>query len=60
MSRYTGFEVTVYADVAGTLFVLPWSPALVRALPPAGTAARSGLCVVVSAPVILGFANAGR
>src|SRR2546421_204896 len=44
LSRYTGFEVTVYADVAGTLFVLPWSPALVRALPHAGTAARSGLC----------------
>lgn len=42
--RYTGFEVTVYADVAGALFVLPWSPALVRALPHAGTAARSGLC----------------
>jgi hypothetical protein len=44
LSRYTGFKVTVYADVAGTLFVLPWSPALVRALPHAGTAARSGLC----------------
>jgi hypothetical protein len=44
LSRYTGFEVTVYADVADTLFVLPWSPALVRALPHAGTAARSGLC----------------
>src|SRR5439155_747539 len=40
----TGFEVTMYADVAGTLFILPWSPALVRALPHAGTAARSGLC----------------
>jgi hypothetical protein len=57
--RYTGFEVTIYADVAGTLFILPWSPALVRALPHAGTAARSGLWSV-SAPVILGFAIAGR
>jgi hypothetical protein len=44
LSRYTGFEVTVYADVAGPQFVLPRSPALVRALPHAGTAARSGLC----------------
>ena len=32
LARYTGFEVTAYAMWAGTVFVLPWTGSLVRAL----------------------------
>jgi drug/metabolite transporter (DMT)-like permease len=33
LRRYTGFEVAAYAMWAGTLFVLPWTGSLLRALP---------------------------
>jgi len=39
LARYTGFEVTAYAMWAGTVFILPWTGSLVRALPDAGGAA---------------------
>ena len=32
LARYTGFEVTAYAMWAGTVFVLPWTGSLLRAL----------------------------
>src|SRR5215467_6851592 len=32
LARYTGFEVTAYAMWAGTVFILPWTGSLVRAL----------------------------
>ncbi len=32
LARYTGFEVTAYAMWAGTVFILPWTGSLLRAL----------------------------
>jgi drug/metabolite transporter (DMT)-like permease len=32
LARYTGFEVTAYAMWGGTVFILPWTGSLVRAL----------------------------
>jgi drug/metabolite transporter (DMT)-like permease len=55
LARYTGFEVTVYAMWAGTLLVLPWSPALVRALPHADGAALAAAVFLGIAPSALGF-----
>jgi terminal-alkyne amino-acid exporter len=55
LARYTGFEVTVYAMWAGTLFVLPWSPTLVHALPHADTAALISTVFLGIAPSALGF-----
>ena len=39
LARYTGFEVTAYAMWAGTVFILPWTGSLVRAL---GQRTRAG------------------
>src|SRR6266571_4913827 len=39
LARYTSFEVTAYAMWAGTVFILPWTGSLLRALPHAGGAA---------------------
>ena len=55
LARYTGFEVTVYAMWAGTLFILPWTGALVRALPQAGTGAIGAAVFLGVAPSAVGF-----
>jgi len=55
LGRYTGFEVTAYAMWAGTLFVLPWTGALLRALPQAGGAAVGSAVFLGVAPSALGF-----
>jgi drug/metabolite transporter (DMT)-like permease len=51
---YTGFEVTVYAMWAGTLFVLPWTGSLVHALCQPGRAHASA--GAIGAAVFLGVA----
>ena len=53
LARYTGFEVTAYAMWAGTLFILPWTGSLVRAL--WGPGAHAGGAAIGSA-VFLGVA----
>jgi len=54
LARYTGFEVTVYAMWAGTLFILPWTGSLLHALSqPGGAHARAG---AIGAAVFLGIA----
>jgi drug/metabolite transporter (DMT)-like permease len=56
LARYTGFEVTVYAMWAGTLFILPWAGALARALPHAGAGAIGAAVFLGVAPSAIGFA----
>jgi drug/metabolite transporter (DMT)-like permease len=56
LGRYTGFEVTAYAMWAGTLFVLPWTGSLLRALPHASAAAVGSAVFLGVAPSALGFA----
>jgi drug/metabolite transporter (DMT)-like permease len=53
LARYTGFEVTAYAMWAGTVFILPWTGSLVRAL--SGPGAHAGGAAIGSA-VFLGLA----
>jgi len=53
LARYTGFEVTAYAMWAGTVFILPWTGSLVRALPTAG---GPTIDEAVGAAVFLGVA----
>src|SRR6185312_15140039 len=53
LGRYTGFEVTAYAMWAGTVFVLPWTGSLLRAL--WGPGAHAGRAAIGSA-VFLGLA----
>ena len=53
LARYTGFEVTAYAMWAGTVFILPWTGSLLRAL--WGPGAHAGGAAVGSA-VFLGVA----
>jgi terminal-alkyne amino-acid exporter len=53
LARYTGFEVTAYAMWAGTVFILPWTGSLLRALWGAG--AHAGGAAIGSA-VFLGLA----
>jgi drug/metabolite transporter (DMT)-like permease len=55
LARYTGFEVTVYAMWAGTLFVLPWTGSLLRALPHASAGAIGAAVFLGVAPSALGF-----
>src|SRR5690348_11393074 len=55
LARYTSFEVTAYAMWAGTVFVLPWTGALVRAWPAAGGAAISSAVFLGLAPSAAGF-----
>jgi drug/metabolite transporter (DMT)-like permease len=55
LARYTGFEVTVYAMWAGTLFILPWTGSLVRALPHASAAAIGSAIFLGLAPSAVGF-----
>src|ERR1700722_8440692 len=50
LARYTGFEVTVYAMWAGTLFILPWAGSLLRALPHAGGPALASAVFLGVAP----------
>ncbi len=56
LARYTGFEVTAYAMWAGTVFILPWTGSLVRALPHAGGAAIGAAVFLGLAPSAAGFA----
>jgi drug/metabolite transporter (DMT)-like permease len=53
LARYTGFEVTAYAMWAGTVFILPWTGSLLRAL--WGPGAHAGGAAIGSA-VFLGVA----
>jgi drug/metabolite transporter (DMT)-like permease len=53
LARYTAFEVTAYAMWAGTVFVLPWTGSLLRAL--WGPGAHAGGAAIGSA-VFLGLA----
>jgi drug/metabolite transporter (DMT)-like permease len=55
LARYTGFEVTVYAMWAGTLFVLPWTGSLARALPSASAGAIGAAVFLGIAPSAAGF-----
>ena len=55
LARYTGFEVTAYAMWAGTVFVLPWTGSLLRALPQAGGAAIGSAVFLGLAPSAAGF-----
>jgi len=55
LARYTGFEVTVYAMWAGTLFILPWTGSLLRAFPHAGAAAIGSAVFLGLAPSAVGF-----
>jgi drug/metabolite transporter (DMT)-like permease len=55
LARYTGFEVTAYAMWAGTVFILPWTGSLVRALPQAGGAAIGSAVFLGVAPSAAGF-----
>ena len=58
LARYTGFEVTAYAMWAGTVFVLPWTGSLVRALwarAHAGGAAIGSAVFLGLAPSAAGF-----
>lgn len=55
LTRYTGFEVTVYAMWAGTLFILPWTGSLIRALPHASTRAIGAAVFLGVAPSAIGF-----
>jgi drug/metabolite transporter (DMT)-like permease len=56
LARYTGFEVTVYAMWAGTLFIAPWTGSLVRALPAAGAGAIGAAVFLGVAPSAVGNA----
>lgn len=55
LRRYTGFEVTVYAMWAGTVFILPWAGTAVRALPHAGAPAIESAIFLGIAPSAVGF-----
>ena len=55
LARYTGFEVTVYAMWAGTLFIAPWTGSLVHALPHASAAAIGAAVFLGLAPSAVGF-----
>jgi drug/metabolite transporter (DMT)-like permease len=55
LARYTGFEVTAYAMWAGTVFILPWTGSLLRALPHAGAAAVGSAGFLGLAPSAAGF-----
>jgi drug/metabolite transporter (DMT)-like permease len=55
LRRYTSFEVTAYAMWAGTAFVVPWTRALLRALPHAGGAALASAVFLGVAPSAAGF-----
>lgn len=55
LGRYTSFEVTAYAMWAGTVFVLPWTPSLLRALPHAGPGAIGSAVFLGLAPSAIGF-----
>jgi len=55
LARYTGFEVTAYAMWAGTVFILPWTGSLLRALPHAGGAAIGSAVFLGVAPSAVGF-----
>jgi EamA-like transporter family len=59
LARYTSFEVTAYAMWAGTVFILPWTGSLLRALsgagPHAGRAAIGSAVFLGVAPSAVGF-----
>lgn len=55
LARYSGLEVTVYATWSGTVFILPWAPGLVHAVPHAGAAALGSAVGLGIAPSALGF-----
>jgi drug/metabolite transporter (DMT)-like permease len=55
LTRYSGFEVTVYAMWAGTIFILPWSGSLLRALPHASASAIGSAVFLGVAPSAAGF-----
>src|SRR6266567_3537083 len=59
LARYKSFEVTVYAMWAGTVFILPWTGALVRALPGAGGGAIGSAVFLGVAPSAAGVLLAG-
>jgi drug/metabolite transporter (DMT)-like permease len=56
LARYTSFEVTAYAMWAGTVFILPWTGSLVRALFAGPGGAAIGAAVFLGlAPSAAGF-----
>src|ERR1700761_353950 len=55
LTGYTGFEVTVYAMWAGTLFILPWTGSLIHALPHASARAIGAAVFLGVAPSAVGF-----
>ena len=55
LRRYSGFEVTVYAMWAGTVFILPWAGTAVVALPRAGAPAIEAAVFLGVAPSAVGF-----
>jgi drug/metabolite transporter (DMT)-like permease len=55
LARYSGFEVTVYAMWGGTLFILPWTGALLRVLPHVSGQAIAATIFLGIAPSAIGF-----
>ncbi|HUA43501.1 MAG TPA: EamA family transporter [Streptosporangiaceae bacterium] len=55
LRQYTGFEVTVYAMWAGTIFILPWAGIAVHAWPHAGAPALEAAVYLGVAPSAVGF-----
>ena len=55
LRRYSGFEANVYAMRAGTIFILPWSGSLLRALPNASASAIGSAVFRGTAPSAAGF-----
>ena len=55
LGRYSSFEVTAYAMWSGTLFILPWTGSLLRALPQAGGEAIGSAVFLGIAPSAVGF-----
>jgi drug/metabolite transporter (DMT)-like permease len=55
LARYTSFEVTAYAMWAGTVFILPWTGALMQTLPTASGAAIGAAVFLGLAPSAAGF-----
>ena len=55
LTRYTAFEVTAYAMWSGTVFILPWSGSLLRAVPYADGGAIAAAVFLGLAPSAAGF-----
>jgi drug/metabolite transporter (DMT)-like permease len=55
LGRYTSVEVTAYAMWAGTIFIAPWTPAMLHALPRASAEGIGAAVFLGVAPSAAGF-----